>query len=88
MRGTWTETDWYKPEIWQLSLDLAFPDAPALAHLDGFNVQDTGFDFSPPGPERDRAIGEAEWEMQRHPTLRALWANTPAHSAVTLNRAD
>ncbi|MCG5443034.1 hypothetical protein NIE79_000824 [Micromonospora sp. NIE79] len=87
-RGTWTETDWYQPEIWQVSLEVVFPDAPALADLDRLNVQDTGIDFSPPGPERDRAIGEAEWEMQRYPTLRALWANTPAHSAVTLNRAD
>ncbi|MEV1319968.1 hypothetical protein AB0J14_28255 [Micromonospora arborensis] len=88
VRGTWTETDWYQPEIWQVSLDLIFPDAPALADLDKLDVQDTGLDFSPPGPGRDHAIGEAESEVQRYPTLQALWASTPAHSAVTLDRAD
>ncbi|MET7708375.1 hypothetical protein [Micromonospora sp. NPDC005413] len=60
-----------------MSLDLAFPDAPALADLDGLNIQNTGFDFSPPGPERDHAIGEAEWKLQHYPTLQALWASTP-----------
>ncbi|MGC4759119.1 hypothetical protein [Micromonospora trifolii] len=88
VQGTWTETDWYQPEIWHVSLNLVFADAPALADLDRLNVQDTGFNFSPPGPARDHAIGKAEWEVQRHPTLQALWASTPVHSAVTLDRAD
>jgi hypothetical protein len=88
VRATWTETDWYQPEYWQLSLDLVFPDAPTLADLDQLNVQDTGFDFSPPGPERDRAISEAEWEIRHYPTLQALWASTPQRSTVTLDQAD
>ncbi|MEU2667211.1 hypothetical protein [Micromonospora sp. NPDC007220] len=88
VREAWTETDWYQPEYWQVSLDLVFPDAPVLADLDRLNVQNTGFDFSPPGPERDRAIGEAAWEVQHYPTLQALWASTPLRSAVTLCRAD
>ncbi|MEU4338088.1 hypothetical protein AB0F59_26110 [Micromonospora lupini] len=88
VRGTWTETDWYQPEIWQVSLELVFPDAPALADLDRLNVQDTGFDFSPRGPERNHATAEAESQVQHHPTLQALWASTPVHSAVTLDRAD
>ncbi|WP_433652065.1 hypothetical protein ACQP2C_06215 [Micromonospora zamorensis] len=88
VRGTWTETDWYQPEIWQVSLELVFPDAPALADLDRLNVQDTGFDFSPPGPERDHATGEAESQAQHHPILQALWASIPVHSAVMLDRAD
>ncbi|MFF0102971.1 hypothetical protein ACFYO8_26955 [Micromonospora sp. NPDC005257] len=88
VRENWSETDWYQPEHWQVSLDLVFPDAPALADLDRLNVQDTGFDFSRPGPERDRAIGEAEWELRHYPTLRALWSSTPVRSTVTLDRAD
>jgi hypothetical protein len=78
VRGTWTETDWYQPEYSQVSLHLVFPDAPTFADLDQLNVQDTGFDFSPPGPERDRAISEAEWEIRHYPTLQALWASTPS----------
>lgn len=85
---TWTETDRYQPEMWQVSLDLVFADAPALADLDKLDVQDTGFNFSPPGPARNHAIGRAEWTVQHHPTLQALWASTPVHSAVTLDRAD
>jgi hypothetical protein len=88
VRDTWTETDWYQPEYWQVSLDLVFPDTPALADLAQLSVQNTGFDFSPRGSERDHAIGEAEWELQHYPTLQALWASTPLRSAVTLDRAD
>ncbi|MGI5522459.1 hypothetical protein ACQEUX_16090 [Micromonospora sp. CA-259024] len=88
VRETWTETDWYQPEYWQVSLDLVFPDAPALADLDRLNVRNTGFDFNPPGPQRDHAIGEAEWEVQHCPTVQALWASIPLRSAVTLGRAD
>ena len=88
VRDFWTETDCYQPEYWQVSLDLIFPDAPALADLARLNVQDTGFDFSPPGPARDHAISEAEWELQHYPALQALWTSTPLRSAVTLLRAD
>ncbi|MEV1319973.1 hypothetical protein AB0J14_28285 [Micromonospora arborensis] len=69
VRETWTETDWYQPEIWQVSLDLVVPDASALADLDQLDIQDTGFDFSPPGPERDRAIGEADVHLITAATL-------------------
>jgi hypothetical protein len=88
VRATWTETDWYQPEYWQVSLEMVFPDAPALADLDQLNVQDTGFDFSPPGPDRDHAIDEAEWEVNLYPTLQALWASVPLRSTVTLDRAN
>jgi len=87
VRATWTETDWYQPEYWQVSLDLVFPDLPALADLDQLNVQSTGYDFSPPGPERDHAISEAEWEIRHYPTLQALWASAPLRSTVTLDQA-
>ncbi|GAA1645255.1 hypothetical protein [Actinoplanes couchii] len=87
MRATWTEPDWYQPEHWHVNLTLVFPDAPALADLGQLNVQDTGFDFSPPGAERDHAIREAEWEMNHYPTLRALWKSVPSSSAVTLDQA-
>jgi hypothetical protein len=87
-RTFWTGTAWYQPEYWQLGLDLVFPDVPALADLDQLNVHNTGFDFSPIGPERDHAITEAEWELRQYPTLQALWTSTPLRSAVTLDRAD
>lgn len=87
VRETWTEPDWYQPEYWQVSLDMVFPDMPALADLDRLNVQDTGFDFSAPGPERDHAIGAAEREIQSYPTLQALWTSTPLRSAIALDRA-
>lgn len=87
-RNTWEEADGYQPEYWQVSLDMVFPDAPALADISELNVQDTGFDFSPPGPERDHAIGEAEWEIRLYPTLHALWTSVPVRSSVTLDRAD
>jgi hypothetical protein len=85
---TWTETEWYQPEYWHVSLNLVFPDEPALADLGQLNVQSTGFDFSPQGPEQDHAIREAEWEIQHYPTLQALWASAPLRSAIDLDRAD
>lgn len=88
VRATWTETDWYQPEYWQVTLEMVFLDAPTLADLDQLNVQDTGFDFSPPGPERDRAVTEAEREIRLYPTLQALWASTPQRSTVTIDQAD
>lgn len=77
VRATWPDPDWYQPENWQVSLDLVFDDVPALAGLDETGAADTGFDFSPPGPERDRAIQEAGQEIQQHPALRTLWASVP-----------
>jgi hypothetical protein len=87
VRDAWTESDWYQPEYWQVSLDMVFADSPALADLDQLDQQDTGHDFSPPGPERDHAIAEAEWAIRNYPTLQALWASTPLRSAITLDRA-
>jgi hypothetical protein len=85
VRATWTESDWYQPELWQLNLELIFDEAPELATLTN---SDTGFDFSPPGPARDRVIREVELEIRQHPTLRALWASTPARSSLDLFQAD
>lgn len=85
VRATWTETDWYQPELWQLNLELIFDDGPELATL---TTSDTGFDFSPPGPERDHAIRAVELEIQQHATLRAMWASIPARSKLDLDEAD
>jgi hypothetical protein len=87
VRATWTEPDWYQPEYWQVSLNLVFPDVPELADLGQLNVQDTGFDFSPLGAERDHAIREAEWAIRHYPTLRALWKSIPSSSTVALDQA-
>jgi hypothetical protein len=88
VRATRTESDWYQPEYWQVNLELIFDDAPELADVDRVEVQDTGFDFSPPGPAQDRAVREVEWEIQQYPTLQALWGSTPVHSSVNLDQAD
>jgi hypothetical protein len=87
VHATWTEPDWYQPEYWRVDLVLIFADAPALADLDQLNVQNSGFDSSPPGPEQDNAFREVEWEIQHYPTLQALWASTPLRSNVQLDRA-
>src|SRR6476661_4955882 len=34
VKATWTESDWYQPEYWQVTLELIFDDAPALAGID------------------------------------------------------
>jgi len=88
VHATWTETGWYQPEYWQVSLDMVFPDQPALADLDRLNTSDSGFYFERPGPGMDHALCEALWEVEQYPTLRALWASTPLRSAVDLVRAD
>ena len=88
VRATWPESDWYQPEHWQVNLDLVFDDAPALADIDQLGTADTGFDFSPPGPEQDHAFREVEWEIQQYPTLQALWASIPAHSSLNIDCID
>jgi hypothetical protein len=88
VRATWAEPDWYQPDHWQVNLELAFDDAPALADLGELAVADTGFDFRPPGPEQDEAFRDVEWEIHQYPALRALWASTPAVSGITVYQAD
>jgi hypothetical protein len=88
VRASWTESDWYQPEYWQLNLELVFDDVPALADVDELEVSNTGFDFTPPGPGRNHAFREVEWEIQQYPTLQALWASTPVRSSLDLDRAD
>ena len=88
VRATWTASGWYQPEYWQLDLELVFDDAPALADVDQLEAQDTGFDFSPPGPEQDHAFRAVEREIQQYPTLQALWASTPVRSSLNLDNAD
>jgi hypothetical protein len=88
IRATWPEPDWYQPEHWQVNLELAFDDAPALADLGELEVADSGFDFRTPGPEQDEVFRDVEWEIQQYQALRALWASTPAVSSITMYQAD
>jgi hypothetical protein len=88
VKGSWTESDWYQPELWQLNLELVFDDVQALAGVDQLGVRDTGFDFSPPGPERAHALREVERVIQQHPVLQVLWASTPVRSRLDLENAD
>ncbi|MBU2665853.1 hypothetical protein KOI35_20285 [Actinoplanes bogorensis] len=88
VRDAWADQDWYQPEIWQVSLDMVFADTPELAQLGRPAAADTGFDFSPPGPERDHALRAVEKRLAQHPALRAAWASSPARSSLTLFAAD
>ncbi|MEU4428752.1 hypothetical protein AB0F81_49770 [Actinoplanes sp. NPDC024001] len=87
VRDAWAGKDWYQPEIWQVSLDMVFPDTPELAQFGRPGPADTGLDFSAPGPERDRAVRAVEQRLTQDPTLRAAWASRPARSSVTLDEA-
>ncbi|WP_430782382.1 hypothetical protein [Actinoplanes sp. G11-F43] len=87
VRDAWTGTGWYQPEIWQVNLDLIFPDTPGLAGLGRPAPADTGLTFSAPGPDRAQAIDAVEQQLQRNPALRAAWASVPAHSRLSLDEA-
>lgn len=88
VRASGTESDWYQPEYWQLNLELIFADVPELADIDELEVHDTGFHFSPPGPEQDRAFREVEREIQQYPPLQALWDSAPVRTNLNLDHAD
>jgi hypothetical protein len=88
VRATWMEPDWYQPEVWHLELKLVFEDSPALVDLGQLGVRNTGFNFSPPGPEQDRVFGRIGRQIQQYPALQALWASTPMHSSLNLYNAD
>jgi hypothetical protein len=88
VREPWTEPDWYPQELWQVSLHLVFSDHPALTDLGELPATDTGFDFSPPGPQREAALRDAEQEIQRFPTLRALWASRVLRSQIQFDCTD
>ncbi|MBW6436858.1 hypothetical protein KZ829_24240 [Actinoplanes hulinensis] len=87
VRDTWIDKDRYQPEIWQVNLDMVFPDTPRLADLGRPVPADTGLNFSAPGPQRDRAIRAVEQRLARHPALQVAWASSPARSCVTLDDA-
>jgi len=88
VHAVWTETEWYQPEYWQVRLDMVFPHRPALADLGELNTQDSGFCFERPGLGMDEALREVLWEVERLPTLQALWASTPLRSVVDLEQVD
>jgi hypothetical protein len=88
VRATWTEPGWYQPESWKAELELVFDHEPALAGIHRLGVRNTAFDFSPPGPGRERALREVDEAIQRYPTLRALWTSTPARSSLHLHYSD
>ena len=83
-----TGPGWHQPEYWQVNLELVFDEVPAPADLDQLEMRDTGFDFSPPGPEQEHAFRKVESAVQQHPALQALWASTPVRSNLTFNEAD
>lgn len=87
VRDAWAGKDWYQPEIWQVNLEMVFPDTPELAGLGRPVPADTGLDFSAPGPKRDRAIRAVAQRLTQHAALQAAWASSPARSCVTLDDA-
>ncbi|NUR74175.1 MAG: hypothetical protein HOU81_25480 [Hamadaea sp.] len=84
----WTETEWYQPEYWRLDLDMIFADSPAFSDIDKLNTQDSGIYYERSRPAMETALREALWEIEQHPTLRALWTSTPMRSTIDLERND
>ena len=83
----WTETEWYQPEYWRVSLDMVFADSPNLTDIDELNTHDSGIYYERPGPAMDEALREAVWEVQQQPTLQALWAGVPLRSTIDLEQS-
>ncbi|MER7892113.1 hypothetical protein ABTX15_20065 [Micromonospora sp. NPDC094482] len=75
-------------EYWQVSLEMRFDDGPDLAGIGTLPERDTGFNFAPIGRHRHAALAEMRTGMDRHPQLQAAWRLKPAHSELTVDRAD
>jgi hypothetical protein len=58
---------------WQLDLALCF-DEPGLERL---GSADTGFQFTPIGPERAAALTAMRTDLHRDPLLRTIWQTKP-----------
>lgn len=79
----------WQPSYWQLDLAMTFEDQPGLAGLDELNESDTGFSFTPVGPERAAELTE----MHKHylglyPQLQAMWNAKPITTELTMYQAD
>jgi hypothetical protein len=70
--------------LWQVSLQIVFPDHPALDQLE---TRDTGFYFVRTGPQMDSAQREVRQTVDLSPTLRTLWASKPLKSSVDQEQA-
>lgn len=75
---------YFQPELWQLELNIAFNDQPALtAHLTGDDASNTDFQFDPIGPQRAAAMADARARAHQNALVRAMWSATPANSELT-----
>lgn len=71
-------------QVWQVELEIAFDDEPALAELESdVDAADTGFRFEPVGPLRTAALAEAFALARQQALVRALWTATPVSSSLT-----
>jgi hypothetical protein len=74
-------------QLWQVELEIAFDDEPALIALEpDLDAADARFRFDPIGPLRAAAVAEARVRAQRQALVRALWTATPANSELTFER--
>lgn len=78
-----------QPELWQVSLELAFRDEPALVAAEReLDAVDTGFRFEPIGPQRAAALAEARDRAHRQALVRMMWTTAPVSSELTFERVD
>jgi hypothetical protein len=83
-RRSWGDNRDWQAELWQVELEIAFDDEPALIAFEpGLDAPDTGFRFDPIGPLRAEALAEVRVQAQRQALVRAMWTATPVNSELT-----
>jgi hypothetical protein len=82
------DPDW-QPSLWQVELEMTFPDGPSLAGLDELNESSTGFSFEPIGTARSAEIASTrDHYLALYPQLRALFNTVPDKSTLSLQQVD
>lgn len=79
------DPDW-QPEHWQMSLELCFADGSDLVGVESLNIQDSGFTFTPVGPDRLAGMADTRALIEEHEQLRAMFPKTPISSSLTFER--
>ena len=78
-----------QPSYWQIDLAMTFEDEPDLAGIDELNESDTGFSFTPIGPERAAELTELRThDLGLYPQLQAIWNSRPIKTKLTMYQAD
>jgi hypothetical protein len=80
------QTNHWQPDLWQLDLALVFEDEPDLMGLDTLELQDTGFSFTPVGPDRVTELAELPVAIHQYPPLLAAWNATPVETRLSFGQ--